>query len=177
MFVFALSVGQSLISTILPLFLKNQMELPFSSIGLFFTGSSIVSLLAQVPGGWLADKYGRKRVIIAFLLPIPIIFSAWAVVNDWMMYLILYSLFSGSLSMTGSASLALFSDSFPVELKSAAFSIRMTGFRMGSIVGPLVGGYLYTFLSPKAPFVAAALLFLVGIPIVYLIKEKTRQSA
>ena len=167
--------GLDIVGTMLPIFLKNQMDLPFSSIGLFFSGSSVLSLLSQVPGGWLANRYGRKRVIVSFLLPIPLIFGAWAVVNDWVTMLVLYSLFVGCLSMMGSASLALLSDSFPSELTGAAFSVRMTGFRMGSIVGPLLGGYLYAFLSPKSPFIAAGLLFLVGIPPIYLIKEKPRQ--
>jgi MFS family permease len=175
-FACALSTGQSVVGTMLPIFLKNQMDLSLSSIGLFFTGSSVLSLLSQVPGGWLADRYGRKRVILAFLLPIPFIFSAWAMVSDWVAMLVLYSLFAGCLGMMGSASLALLSDSFPSELKGAAFSVRMTGFRMGSIVGPLLGGYLYSSLSPKSPFIAAALLFFTGIPLVYLIKEKPEQS-
>jgi len=176
MFACALSTAQSIVGTMIPIFLKNQMELSLSSIGLFFTGSSVLSLLGQVPGGWLADRYGRKRIILAFLLPIPIIFSAYAIVSDWVSMLVLYSLFAGCLSMMGSASLALMSDSFPSELKGAAFSVRMTGFRMGSIVGPLLGGYLYSSISPKSPFIAAALLFLIGIPLVYLIKEKPKQS-
>ena len=174
-FSFALSTGQGVVGTMLPIFLRNQMDLPLSSIGLFFSCSSVLSLLSQVPGGWLADRYGRKRIILAFLMPIPLIFTAWAMVNDWMVMLGLYSLFAGCLSMMGSASLALLSDSFPSELTGAAFSVRMTGFRMGSVVGPFLGGYLYSSLSPKSPFTAAALLFLVGIPIIYLIKEKTKQ--
>jgi len=174
-FACALSTGQSIVSMILPIFLKNQMDLSLTNIGFFFTGSSVLSLLSQVPGGWLADRYGRKRVILAFLLPIPFIFSAWVMVSDWVAMLVLYSLFAGCLSMMGSASLALLSDSFSSELKGAAFSVRMTGFRMGSIVGPLLGGYLYSSLSPKSPFIASALLFFIGIPIVYLIKEKTNQ--
>jgi MFS family permease len=176
----ALSIGQSVVGTMLPIFLKDQMDLPLSNIGLFFTGSSILSLLTQVPGGWLADRYGRKKVILTFLLPIPFIFSAWAMVKDWVtmlaLYSLLYSLFAGCLNMMGSASSALLSDSFPSELKGAAFSVRMTGFRMGSSVGPLLGGYLYSSLSPRYPFIAAALLFSIGIPLVYLIKEKPKQS-
>lgn len=175
-FACALSTGQSVVSTMLPIFLKNQMDLSLTNIGLFFTGSSVLSLLSQVPGGWLADRYGRKRVILAFLIPIPFIFSAWAMVNNWMAMLALYSLFAWCLSMMGSASLALLSGSFPSELKGAAFSVRMTGFRSGSVVGPLLGGYLYSSLSPKSPFTAAALLFFMGIPLVYLIKEKPKQS-
>ena len=116
-------------------------------------------------------------VILAFLFPIPLIFGAWAVAGGWVAMLALYSLFAGCLGMTGNASMALMSDSFPPELRGAAFSVRMTGFRMGSIVGPLLGGYLYSSLSPRARFVAAAVLFLVGIPIIYLIKERSRETA
>jgi DHA1 family multidrug resistance protein-like MFS transporter len=171
-FAFVLSMGQSVVGTMLPIFLKNQMDLPLSSIGLFFTGSSVLSLLSLIPGGWLADRIGRKRVIVAFLLPIPLLFGAWAMVDDWVAMLVLYSLFAGCQSMMVSASMALLSDSFPSGLTGAAFSVRMTGFRMGTILGPLLGGYTYSALSPKAPFAVAGLLFLVGVPIVLLIKEK-----
>ena len=47
----------------------------------------------------------------------------------------------------------------------------------GSIMGPLLGGYLYSSLSPRTPFVAAAVLFFVAIPLIYLIKEKSRESS
>jgi len=58
-FACALSTGQSVVGTMLPIFLKNQMDLSLSSIGLFFTGSSVLSLLSQVPGGLLA----RSRLL------------------------------------------------------------------------------------------------------------------
>jgi MFS family permease len=173
LFAFVLSAGQSVVSTMLPIFLKNQMGLTLPSIGQFFAGASIMSMLGQIPGGWLADRYGRKKIIVGFLLPIPFLFGSWAAAHDRWGLLALYSLFSGCLSMTGAASLALLSESFPAELEGEAFSVRMTGFRMGSIAGPLIGGYLYSSLNPRSPFTAAAILFSIGILVIYLIKEKS----
>jgi MFS family permease len=175
-FTFVLSTGQSVISTVLPIFLKNQIGLSLPSIGQFFAGSSIMSLLSQIPGGWLADRYGRKKIVVGFLIPIPFIFVFWATTfNRWTL-ISLYALFSGCLGMTGAASLALFAESFPAKLGGEAFSVRMTGFRMGSIVGPLIGGYLYSSLNPRSPFTAAAILFSIGILVIYLIKEKRTRA-
>ena len=171
-FTFLLSAGQSVVTTILPIFLKNHKGLALTSIGQFFALSSVMSLLGQIPGGWLADRYGRKRIIVGFLLPIPFIFGSWAISFDSWMLLALYSLFSGCMAMAGAASLAMFSESFPAELGGEAFSVRMTAFRMGSIVGPLIGGYLYGSLNPRTPFTATAILFAIGILVISMIKEK-----
>ncbi len=67
--------------------------------------------------------------------------------------------------MTWPASLSLLSKSFPEEARGTAFGVRMTGVRLGFAIGPMVAGYLYGGWRPSAPFLAASLLTLLGIPL------------
>jgi len=170
MFGFLKNSAQSMVGTMLPLFLINQLSLSTTIIGLFFTAANIMGVFIQVPGGLLADRYSKRRLIMLLLLPIPFIYGLWGIVNGWYMYLLIYVLSRGLLSMMGPATLAIVSEVFPDEHKGSAFGLNMAGVRLGSAVGPLIGGYLYGTLGPVAPFTCAGVVLLLSIPFIYLLK-------
>jgi MFS family permease len=170
MFGFFTNSAQSMVGTVLPLFLNNQLSLSTTVIGLFFTAANILGVFIQVPGGLLADRYSKKRLITLLLLPIPLIYGLWGIVDGWYMYLLLYVLSRGLLSMMGPATLAIVSEVFPEEQKGSAFGVRMAGVRLGSAVGPLIGGYLYGALGPASPFTGAGVILLLSIPFIYFLK-------
>jgi len=168
----AMTTGQGCVNTILPLFLKNQMGLSTSLIGLFFTGSSVLTLVTQIPSGWLADRYGRKKLILACIAPIPFLYGAWPFIDNWIVLLILNSAAFGLWSMTWPATLALLSDFVPAQLRGSAFGVRMTGVRLGFTIGPLVAGYLYSAIGVVTPFIASAASYILGIVLAMFLREK-----
>lgn len=170
MFGFLTNSAQSMVGTMLPLFLNNQLSLSTTIIGLFFTAANVLGVFIQVPGGLLADRYSKKRLITLLLLPIPLIYMLWGIVEGWYMYLLIYVLSRGLMSMMGPATLAIVSEVFPEEHKGSAFGLRMAGVRLGSAVGPLIGGYLYGALGPVTPFIGAGVVLLLSIPFIYLLK-------
>ena len=170
MFGLLTSSAQSMVGTMLPLFLNNQLSLSTTVIGLFFTAANILGIFIQVPGGLLADRYSKKRLITLLLLPIPLIYMLWGIVDGWYMYLLIFVLSKGLLSMMGPATLAIVSEVFPEEQKGSAFGVRMAGVRLGSAVGPLIGGYLYGALGPVSPFTCAGVILLLSIPFIYFLK-------
>jgi len=52
-----------------------------------------------------------------------------------------------------------------------AFGIRMTGIRLGFTMGPILAGFLYGARGSSAPFLAAALFHLLGIPLALLFRD------
>lgn len=160
------------LSTVLPLFLKKQILLSESLIGLFFTVSSILILFTQIPSGRLADSYGRKKIIVLSLLPVPFLFGLWLFIDNWVILLILFAASSAFRSMIWPPSLALLSDHIPIELMGSALGIRMTGMRLGSTFGPLMAGYLYSSVNPESPFLASAILIAMSIMVGLRFREK-----
>ena len=171
LFQFLSGMVEGMIGTILPLFLKNQIMISESLIGLFFTASSLLILVTQIPSGRLADRYGRKRMIVLALLPIPLLLGAWMYVDDWLLLLVLYAAVSGFRSMTWPSSLALLADFIPSELMGSALGVRMTSMRLGSTVAPILAGYLYSSVGYRSPFLASAVLVTLSIVVALGFKE------
>jgi MFS family permease len=171
LFHFLAGMMEGMIGTVLPLFLKNQIMISESLIGLFFTASSILILVLQIPSGRLADRYGRKKVLVLSLLPIPLLLGAWLFVDDWLVLLVLYAAVSGFRSMTWPSSLALLADFIPSELMGSALGVRMMSMRLGSTVAPVLAVYLYSNVGYRSPFLASAALVALSIVIALAFKE------
>ncbi|EMR74131.1 arabinose efflux permease family protein [Thaumarchaeota archaeon SCGC AB-539-E09] len=172
MFGFLTNSAQSMVGTMLPLFLNNELKTTITSIGLFFTASHVIGTIVQVPGGLLADRYGRKKLITLLLLPVPLLYGLWGIVDKWYAYLLIYVISGGLLSMISPASLAIVSEVFPREKKGFAFGLRMAGIRLGSATGPLLGGYLYGSSGSSSPFICAGVVLLFSIPFIYFLKKR-----
>ena len=162
--------AQSIVGTMLPLFLINEQNISITLIGVFFMTANMLSMLIQVPGGLIADRYGRKKLITILLLPIPLIFGLWGIVDHWHGYLLIFVVSRGLFSMMSPAILAIVSEVFPEEQKGSAFGLRMASVRLGTAVGPLIGGFLYNTMGPVSPFIGAGVIILLSIPYIYFLK-------
>jgi MFS family permease len=171
---FFLTTAVGGINMIIPLFLTKQYNLSPSTIGLFFTGASIVTLFTQPPSGRLADKIGKRKLIILSVILLPIFYYLWIPIDNWIILLAIHSIGFGLWSMTWPATLALLSESVPSNLRGAAFGVRMTGVRLGFTVGPMIGSYLYGSYLPTTPFLAATVLSIIGAAFALFFKEKNK---
>lgn len=177
---FAFHVAQTTaiggVNMIIPLFLEDKFHLSYHLIGLFFTASSTLMLFTQIPSGYLADRYSRRKLIAAFVMFPPLLLGIWPFIEDWTMLIVLYTASMGFWSMTWPATSALLSDSVSSELLGTAFGIRMTGVRLGFTIGPTLSGFLYTTYGHSTPFFAATFFHLIVIPLALLIKENYNED-
>jgi len=68
-----MTTAMGCLGVILPLYLKDKFGLPYHLIGLFFTASGAMTLITQIPSGYLADRYGERRFISLVIAPIPLL--------------------------------------------------------------------------------------------------------
>lgn len=139
--VFILGFGEELWKKFLPKYLERLGAGP-GVIGLFGTAEDFFDAVYQYPGGWLADRVGRRR---AFLLFIAVASGGYVI------YLLSPSwpwLFAGLAfsmawhSMASPAVFAVIGDALPREMRARGFTLQSILKRVPMIVSPLAGGAL-----------------------------------
>ncbi len=114
---------------------------------------------APILGG-LSDKYGRRPVLLAFLLGLGVdyIFLAFAPTLAWLFVGRVISGIFGASFTTASAYIADISEP---EKRAQNFGMVGAAFGLGFIIGPVIGG-LFSEWGLRAPFIAAAVFSLLN---------------
>lgn len=110
-------------------------------IGVIQFVSFVALALVQFPGGYLADKYGRRKLIVVMTFGVAISYIFYALAPTW--HFVLIGALVGNLCLIYQAALrAMTADSIPPEKRGMGFSaLRIVS--IFSIASPLVAGFLY----------------------------------
>src|SRR5919108_5858852 len=63
---FLMGLGENLWRRFLPKYLE-ALGAPVTAIGLFGTAEDFLDGVYQYPGGWVADRFGRRRALLVFI--------------------------------------------------------------------------------------------------------------
>ncbi len=124
--------------------------------------------------GRLGDRYGRKLMLIRASLGMAIAMSLIGMAqNIWQ--LVLFRLLAGLLGGYTSGSTILVATQTP-KLRSAwALGALSSGIMTGSLLGPLIGGILPSYMGIREIFwLSGAMIFLAFLATTFLIKEERK---
>ena len=144
--------------------------------GLTFSVTFLVSAIVSPMWGSLADRKGRKLMLLRASLgmAIAILLQAFAS-NVWQLFLLraLMGLTSGYIPNA----MALVASQVPRERSGWALSTLSTAQISGVIGGPLMGGFLADHVGLRAVFIITAILLMVSFLVtLFLIKEGARPT-
>jgi len=77
-----LALGEQLWKRFLPKYLE-ALGAPIRAIGLFGTCENVVDGLYQYPGGWIADRYGRRHALLLFVALATIGYVVYWAAPSW----------------------------------------------------------------------------------------------
>lgn len=147
---------------------KNKVEW---YAGLAVSLSALTSALIAPVWGRLADRYGRKPMMVRASLVMTFTMGGLAFVPNvfWLLVLrILNGLFSGYVPN----STALIASQAPKNRSGYALGTLATGVIGGSLVGPLLGGALAEILGIRQVFLLVGFILLIcNLMTVFLVKE------
>ncbi|HEY0222114.1 MAG TPA: MFS transporter [Lactovum miscens] len=173
--VFMAGMGFSAIMPFLPLYIadlgtfsKPVLNLLSSSI---FAITFVMTAIISPIWGKLADKYGRRPMILRASLGMAIVIALMAfVTNVWELMALraLQGLCGGFISN----STALVATQTPRKKAGRALGILVTGQTSGTLLGPLLGGFIASWVGYRGSFImTGSLLFLAFILCLFLVTE------
>jgi MFS family permease len=164
------AVGGALIFPFLSLYITNRFQVGMTEVGILFGLFSAASIFGSGIGGALADRMGRKSMILSGLVisGLSSIAIAFIPSMEWFYILVIFvGLFS---NLGGPARQAMVADLLHSEKRAQGYSILRVIINLAITIGPAIGGllaaqsYLYLFLSDAAISIAVAIFLLRALP-------------
>jgi MFS family permease len=127
--------------TYLPLYIK-ALGGTATSLGLIGASEMVARGLVQIPGGYIADKYGRKWIIMTMtmLAGLSRVIYVFAPTWEW---LVIGSIVMGLTGIYTPALEAMIADSIPANRRGMGFGIvRLIG-SVSTTPSPLIAGFMY----------------------------------
>src|SRR5215207_5902620 len=139
--VFLLGFGEELWKRYLPKYLE-ALGAGVGVIGLFGTAKDFFDAVYQYPGGWLADRVGRRRAFLVFIGLASVGYFVYLVSPSWPYVFLGLALSMAWHSMASPAVFAVIGDALPKERRAMGFTLQSILKRVPMTVAPLAGGAL-----------------------------------
>src|SRR5438067_5169195 len=139
--VFLLGFGEELWKKFLPKYLE-ALGASVPVIGLFGTAEDFLDGIYQYPGGWIADRLGRRRAFLFFLGLAFIGYLIYLLGPSWPFAFAGLAFVMAWQSMASPAMFAVIGDSLPPEKRAMGFSIQSILKRVPIVIAPIIGGII-----------------------------------
>lgn len=170
---FVSRVGNGLFNTAAVLYFTLVVQLPAAQVGAGLTIAGLTGLLAGIPAGNLADRYGPRTVWLAALAMQAATMAAFVFIHSWATFTLIATLDRLAATASGAAGGALIARAGGE--RPAAFRAKLRTFvNLGVVLGTLGAAFAvsvntrpaYTalILANAASFACAALIALIGVP-------------
>ena len=138
---FLLGFGEELWNKFLPKYLE-ALGAGVLAIGLFGAVKNFFDAVYQYPGGWLADRLGRRHALQIFLGLASLGYLVYFVSPSWPFVFLGLALAMSWTSMASPAIFAVIGDALPKNRRAMGFTIQSLVKRIPRALAPLVGGVL-----------------------------------
>ena len=156
--------------TVHPLYLEGYLS-KVELVGLVAALSSFAGMLFSLPAGILADKLGRKRLLLGSFLLLAAVLIIFFLNTSLYALLALQLVFGIAMAPAWVTSEAFIKDISPVGQRGEFRSVFGTFANTGLFLGPVIGGLLAARIALRTPYLFSALLLLATLPLLIKITD------
>jgi MFS family permease len=165
------AIGFALAVPFIALYLHLDRGASMTLVGVILLIGGLCSAAAQILGGELSDRFGRRPLLFASIIIRTLMYMVMAILMAssspvWaiaLAYILGQSIGMISMPITS----AIVADLAPRRRLTEAYGVQRIGINLGWAVGPALGGYLATFLAYHWLFASGAAITALSLPIVY----------
>ncbi len=117
------------------------------SIALYGVLKDLLDAIYQYPGGWLADRFGRRSALILFTVLAIIGYTTYLFSRHWSVILIGTLFVMSWSSLTLPAIFAIIGDNLPKSRRAVGFGVQSIIKRVPIVLAPPLGGLLIAALG------------------------------
>ena len=143
---FILAAGEELWLAYMPAYL-TALGASGLVVGLYGSSRDLLDSLYQYPGGWLADRFGRRRALMVFTAVATMGYAVCALAPSWPLVLLgvvgVMAWKAGAFPTT----FAVIGDAVPRDRRSAAFAVQSVLVRVPRVVSAPIGGLVIASLG------------------------------
>ena len=145
------------IALFLPL-IREDLDMSFAQAGMLSAASTFTYALGQIPGGYLADRFGPKRVFFVGILGSTLLSVNFGMLESYPAALINQVVSGVFRAMIFAPGLTLVASWFPADRRATAMGVYVMGGVSGNILLSLIGPLLVSQYGWRPPFIAFAVL-------------------
>ena len=146
-------------------------------IGAMGSSYLISNFLFQYPSGWVADRWGRKPIMILSLFLQAVVSASYLLITNPFLFVVVRFVEGAVAAAYLPSARALITDAIPPERRGEAFGIYSAFFNTGFLLGPALGGFLAATGYASAFIGAVAFRLVAIVIIIVLVKTPPRKLA
>ena len=165
------------VSAITPAFpsIVRELDITADQVGLLITFFSLPGVILSPVMGMLADRYGRKRILVPSLFLFAVAGTACTFVRDFNILLALRFLQGVGGASVGSVNVAIIGDLYSGRRRTEAIGLNSSVLSFSAAVYPVIGGAL-ALLGWYYPFALAIFAVPVGLLVLTVLKSPEPRS-
>lgn len=146
---FLMGLGENLWRRFLPKYLE-LLGAPIAMIGLFGSTEDFLDGVYQYPGGWVADRFGRRRALLLFIAVAAVGYLLLWAAPSWRYVFAGLAFIMAWTSMASPTFFAVIGDSLPKDRRTMGFTVQAVLRRVPIAIAPSLGGIAIATLGLRS---------------------------